>query len=350
MSKYSFKDFCLNNKNNSTNIINKKEYNILLNQYIEQIKAFINILISINCDINQKNIDNNSPLEICLIKKNYYLAKEYLNYYFHLDFIFNNNSSIINSMLNEICLKEDCIEFLIYLFNIDIEKISKRTEENFLNKKINNNNNAIITPFISILKNFNNNIYKKYIQIVKINCIEYLQKGNKDEYIIIPDEKIKKRILEKSLIEFNDFCITKFYKLIKLLIDMKADFNFIENNSKGKDISAFIYLMAYPCFSDISSFIIQQNININYQDNNGRTALIHLIKNKNNIMKIYENIYNEAFNNLINDKKIDISIRDENGLSPFLLCLINEYYIDAEKIYKQYSNKFIQEFNFDFLF
>ena len=131
---------------------------------------------------------------------------------------------------------------------------------------------------------------------------------------------------------------------------MKADFNFIENNSKGKDISAFINLMAYPCFPDISSFIIQQNININYQDNNGRTALIHLIKNKNNIMKIYENIYNEAFNNLINDKKIDISIRDENGLSPFLLCLINEYYIDAEKIYKQYSNKFIQEFNFDFLF
>ena len=349
LSRYSFKEFYLNNKNNSKKICNKKEYNILLNQYIEQIKEFTNILISLNCDINQKNIDNQSPLEICLIKKNYYLAKEYLNYYYYLDFIFINNGNIINSMLNEICLKEDCVDFLLYLFNIEDEKISKQRIENFLNKKI-NNNNLIITPIISILKDFNENIYKKYIQIVKINCLEYLQKGNKDEYILLSDENIKKNILEKSLIEFNDFCLTKFYNLIILLIDKKADFNFIENNSNEKDISAFMYLMAYPCFPDISSFIIQQNININYQDNKGRIALIHLINNKNNIIKICENIYNEAFNSLINDKSIDISIRDENGLSPFLLCLINEYYKEAEKIYDKYSDKFIQEFNLDFLF
>ena len=69
LSRYSFKEFYLNNKNNSKKICNKKEYNILLNQYIEQIKEFTNILISLNCDINQKNIDNQSPLEICLIKK-----------------------------------------------------------------------------------------------------------------------------------------------------------------------------------------------------------------------------------------------------------------------------------------
>ena len=135
LSRYSFKEFYLNNKNNSKKICNKKEYNILLNQYIEQIKEFTNILISLNCDINQKNIDNQSPLEICLIKKNYYLAKEYLNYYYYLDFIFINNGNIINSMLNEICLKEDCVDFLLYLFNIEDEKISKQRIENFFNKK-----------------------------------------------------------------------------------------------------------------------------------------------------------------------------------------------------------------------
>ena len=37
---YSFKEFYLNNKNNSKKICNKKEYNILLNQYIEQINKF----------------------------------------------------------------------------------------------------------------------------------------------------------------------------------------------------------------------------------------------------------------------------------------------------------------------
>ena len=79
LSKYSFKNFCSNN-NLSKDIINKTAYNNLLNQYLEKIIAFTNILIGIDCDINQKNIYDQTPLDFCIIKQNYYLAKEYLNY------------------------------------------------------------------------------------------------------------------------------------------------------------------------------------------------------------------------------------------------------------------------------
>ena len=345
LSKYSFKDFCSNKNNISKDKINITTYNILLNQYLEKIISFTNILIGINCNINQTNIYDQSPLDFCLIEKNYYLAKEYINYYF-VDFL-NNNNTILNSIFNDICLREECIDFVISLFNSDNEKLSNESKKNYLNKKI--NNNSEITPFISILENYNNNIYKKYIQLVKINCIAYLQKGNKGEYIIESDENVINTILEKSSVEFNDFCLSKFYHLIISLIDLKADINFIENHTTKKGISAFMYLMSYPFIPDLSSFIIKQNININYQDNFGRTPFHHLINNKRNINKICSNIYKEAFNSLINNKIIDISIRDENGISPFLLCLINGYYDNAQEIYNKYSDIFLPEFNLDII-
>jgi len=345
LSKYSFKNFCSNN-NLSKDIINKTAYNNLLNQYLEKIIAFTNILIGIDCDINQKNIYDQTPLDFCIIKQNYYLAKEYLNYYF-IDF--ENNNDILNLIFNDICLRDECIDFVISLFKKENNTLSKEAMKNYLNKKINNKNNSETTPFISIFENYYINIYKKYIQLIKTNCIEYLQKGNKGEYIIQSDKKIINTILEKSLIEFNDFCLTKFFNLITSLLELKVDFNFIENYSKNKDISAFMYLMAYPFIPDINSFIIQQNININYQDYLGRTPLIHLINNKKNINKICTNIYEETFNSLINNSKIDISLRDENGISPFLLCLINDYSDDAKEIYYKHLKKYQQEFNLDII-
>ena len=111
-----------------------------------------------------------------------------------------------------------------------------------------------MTPLISILKDYNNNIYNKFIQIIKINLIEYLKKGPKGEYILISDENSKNKILEKSLLELNDFCLSKFHILINALINFGADINFIEKSNK-KDISAFMFLMAYPCLPDLMAFI-----------------------------------------------------------------------------------------------
>ena len=108
-----------------------------------------------------------------------------------------------------------------------------------------------------------------------------------------------------------------------------------------------MYLMAYPCLPDLMTFITKNNIYINYQDYLGRTPLMHLINNKNNITKISENIYKETFNALINTENINLSLRDNNGISAFLLCLINENYDDAKEIYYKNIDKFISEFKFD---
>jgi len=72
---------------------------------------------------------------------------------------------------------------------------------------------------------------------------------------------------------------------------------------------------------------------------------MHLINNRNNITKISENIYKEAFNTLISNEIINLSLRDNNGISAFLLCLINENYDDAKIIY--YKNIF-QNLNLSF--
>ena len=347
LSSYSFKYYCISNYNITDNdIINNSKYNSLFNIYIERIISFVNILININCDINYKNLYEQSPLESCIAKKNYYIAKEYLNYEKFLDSLFFNN--YINLIFEDNCIKEDCINFIIHLFNSSEAKISDENIKNFLNKRINNEQE--ITPFISIIKDFNNYIYRKFNKLIKINCIEYLNSNGKGKYIFSFNEKNKNIIIEKSVIELNDFCLTKFYNILNTLLEKKADINYIENYTDKNGISAFMYLMAYPFIPELDSFIHQNNVNINYQDYLGRTPLIHLINNKNNIIKINENIYNEAFKTLINFHSLDITKRDINGISPFLLCLINEYFEDAKKIYDIYFYKYLSIFNLDFLF
>ena len=340
LSKYTFKEYCLHNyKSEKNEIFSNTKYIGLSNQYLEKIISFLNILININFDINNKNIFGQSPLEICLINKNYYLAKEYSNYVYFLDSLSTNDNNIDLIFSNNI-FNEEYIDFIITLFNNnDSEKLSFEMKNTFLNKRL--NKNTEMTPLISILKDYNNNIFKKFIQIIKINLIECLKKGPKGEYILISDEKNKKKILEKSILELNDFCISKFDILINALINFGADINFIEKYTNKKDISAFMYLMAYPCLPDLMAFITINNIYINYQDYLGRTPLMHLINNKNNINKINKNIYNEAFNTLINNDIINLSLRDNNGISAFLFCLINENYDDAKIIYYKNIDKFI---------
>ena len=346
LSKYTFKEYCLHNyKSEKNEIISNTKYIGLSNQYLEKIISFVNILININCDINHKNIFDQSPLEMCLINKNYNLAKEYSNYVYFIDFLLENNN--IDLIFNNNILNEEYIDFIITLFHSNNnEKLPSEIKNNFLNKQL---NKTEMPPLIYILKDYNNNIYKKFIQIIKINLIEYLKKGPKGEYILFTDENTKNKILEKSMFELNSFCLSKFYIIIDSLINFGADINYIEKYTSKKDISAFMYLMAYPCLPDLTTFITKNNIYINYQDYFGRTPLMHLINNKNNIIKINENIYRETFNNLISNEIINLSLRDNNGISAFLLCLINENYDDAKKIYYQNLDKFISEFKFDIL-
>lgn len=63
-----------------------------------------------------------------------------------------------------------------------------------------------------------------------------------------------------------------------------------------------MYLMAYPMIPKayfFTSFIIQNNMDINYQNYLGRTPIIDLINNKKNIIKICSNNYYETLNSFI---------------------------------------------------
>ena len=345
LAKYSFTEYCSDNDISSKEeIINKDKYKILLNEYLKKIELFVNILINIGCKIEFQNIFDQSPLEICLVKKNYYLAIEYLKCINNIDFLFNN--CILNLIFNDNCIRDECINFLINIFKFDNNKNAPDVISKYLNKKLSNTDN--ISPFISIIKQYNNNIYEKFNEIIKENCVEYLQKKDKYEYKIISDEKTKNEIIEKSKLELYDF-EKKFNVLINTLIKNKAEFNYIEYYTSEKGISAFMYLMAYPYEINLFDFMIKNDIQINYQDYLGRTALYHLINNKKNIIQINENNYHNAFNTLINNKAIDLSKRDINGISPFLLCLINDYYDDAKNIYDNHLGEYLSEFNLDIL-
>ena len=338
LSNYTFKEFCFYKYNPSKNeIINEEEFKSLLNKYLDIIKLFIQNLVNINCNIDSVNFEGQTPFELCLIKQNYYMANEMINYIVNYDSLFYDNK--INILFFNNCIQEESITFILKLFTFFSNK------ENiilYLGRSI--DNEGTITPLLSFFKDYNQNIYNKFIEFVKINIVKYLQKDDKDEYFIIKSDEIKNEIMKKSVTDMNNFCIVNFYNFVLSLNELGADINFAEKAEK-ESISSFMYIMSYPMIPDFQKFIA----NINYQDYFGRTPLIHLINNKKNIINISKDVYNDAFNELIGNELIDLSKRDLNGISAFLLCLINDYYEDAKKIYNKHNDKLLSDFNLDFL-
>ena len=81
LTEYSFNDFCVRNMklNKNSKIISLSEYKEIKNEYIQQIKSFIQTLLEMNCDLILVNADSQSPLLLSINNKNYVIAKEYLN-------------------------------------------------------------------------------------------------------------------------------------------------------------------------------------------------------------------------------------------------------------------------------
>ena len=343
LSNYSFKDFCFYEYNPTNNeIIKIEKYNSLLNQYLKKIKSYVNSLISINCNIALENYEEHTPLDLCIIKKNYYMANELVNYFQNYCLLLEGKK--LNILYINNCIEEECISFIINLFtNVNSEEEMIRT---YLRKPI--DNEGTTTPLISIFRDYNQNIYYKFKEFIKINIARYLLKDNIDKYYILSSNEIKNEIIAKSVSDINSFCIINFYNLYTSFIQSGADINFAEAD-ENRYLSAFMYIMSYPMIPEIHNFIAKNNIDINYQDYFGRTPLIHLITNKQNIINISRDVYYGAFIELINNETADLSKRDNNGISSFLLCLINDYYEDAKEIYNKHLDKLLSDFNLDFL-
>ena len=343
LSNYSFKEFCLYEYSPSNNeIIKIEKYNSLLNQYLKKIKSYVNSLVSINCNITLENYEEHTPLDLCIIKQNYYMANELINYFQNYCLLFEGKK--LNILYFNNCIEEECINFIFNLFsNVNSEEEMMRT---YLRKPL--DNEGTTTPLISIFRDYNQNIYNKFKEFIKINIARYLTKDNIDKYFILSSDEIKSEILTKSVSDINSFCILNFNNLYASFIQSGADINFAEADG-NRYLSAFMYIMAYPMIPEIHKFITINNIDINYQDYFGRTPLIHLINNKKNIINISRDVYYEVFNELINNEAADLSKKDKNGISAFLLCLINEYYEDAKEIYNKHLDKLLSDFNLDFL-
>ena len=80
-----------------------------------------------------QNIFGQSPLELCLIKKNYYLAKEYIKYINNIDYILDN--SILNLIFNDNCIKDECIDFLIDIFIFNSQKTTEVSKKAYFKPK-----------------------------------------------------------------------------------------------------------------------------------------------------------------------------------------------------------------------
>ena len=123
------------------------------------------------------------------------------------------------------------------------------------------------------------------------------------------------------------------------LIRLGADINCIGNNEEyNLSKSAFIYLMAYPFFENISLslFVEKNNIDIYYKDKEGKNAFFYLINNKDKIISISEGVFNNAFNFFI--KKYKTENETDFFIDAFELCLIRGYLNDAKKMYLNKSN------------
>ncbi len=79
--------------------------------------------------------------------------------------------------------------------------------------------------------------------------------------------------------------------------------------------------MKYPFIQDLLGFIKRYDININYQDYSGNTALTYLIRNKKKIIYISKELYEKTFELLIKNDYIQIENNDNIETSAFFFML-----------------------------
>ena len=323
LTEYSFNDFCVRNMklNKNSKIISLSEYKEIKNEYIQQIKSFIQTLLEMNCDLILVNADNQSPLLLSINNKNYVIAKEYLNILQNIGIYTNEDYlDFLDTIIkNGNCFEKDCIELInLLLSNINENNIM----ENLTYK--------ITTEIISLFKNFSENICEKYNEIVKIVSLEYMNKDENNNIIFKKDDddnNINQDIKKKSFEIINDYINNDFLPIIFKLIKLGGTFQ----NTKE---SAFIYLMSYPFITDIPNLFGENKININFEDEFGDTPLIHLIKKKKYIMKISKDVYDSTFKYFMENINFDLEKKNNKIKCALYLCLKKDNFEEAKTIYK----------------
>ena len=345
LTNYSFEEYCLKNfqLDKDKEKINVKKFDEIKNEYKSNMLIYINILLNLKCNL----LSENNPLLLSIQKKNYIITKEYFIIQQNLNHFSNEQcNNILNSIINNgNCFDKDCIELISNV----LCAVNSKDKTNIFNKYLLNKENKEyeLTPLIALCRNFSENIYDRYNQIVKIKSIEYINKDNNKSLKPNPlDQKSLDDIKKKSVEELNNYLNNYFYPLLIKFIELGANINYYENKYKSNQTSGFMYLMKYPFIQDLLEFIKKYNININYQDFSCNTALTYLIKNKSRIAGISNNIYERTFSLLIKNDYIQIENNDNIETSPFFLSLIKGNFIDAKSIYTLFKDIYLLNFHF----
>ena len=338
LTEYSFKEFCLRNMklNKNEKFISLEKYNEIKKEYTQQINSFTKILLELNCDLFLVNGKNQSPLYFSINNNNYIISIEYLKILQNVGLYTNED---YYDFLETIIKKgnifdKDCIELInLILLNI--------ATNNNMNNNIDYPKNKLTTLIISLCKNYSENIYEKYNEIIKLESMEYIDKYDENN-IIMKDENTIQNIKKKAFDIFNDYINNNFLPLFNSLINLGAELQY-------KKESGFIYLMSYPFFLDIQNFVQQNKIDINFQDELGNTPLMNLINNKENIIQISKDIYDNTKKYFFDSINLDLSIENKKGLSTFNLYLMKDDFEEAKFIYSKYKNILLSDFNSDIL-
>ena len=347
LSKYSLEKFYELNYNKEKDLlIDEDRYNYIIKEYKTQIKILMKVLTDLEYDINISNKNNQSPLVFCIQQKNYFIAKEYL-------IKLNNDNILKEKDYQEIftllvnsgdCMRNDCIELILCVLSIVEESKIKVFDKTFLNKEDKNG----MTPLLLISKDYSDNIYEKYNQMIKMkssifkNNFNEIEESNKENNLAEIELKSKNNIKE--------FVSKFFFPLINKLIILGADINYVgDSKIPNKSKSVFLYLMTLPLFKNISLFIQENNIDINHQDNKGYNAFMYLIKNHDKIFSFSKEAYQNAFNCFIKNN-INMEAISNHGISVFGLCLMKDLFHTAKILYdKKFDEKITILFNAEIL-
>ena len=343
LADYSFEKFYVknikSNIDNNKEIINEQKYLEIKNLYKEQIHYFSELLFNLKCDIFKNNKNNENPLIYSIIKNNYIISREYFEIQKKLNIINEKNyyHNIFNMLIiNGNATNIDCLELINTILSSESKNTKKLFDSSILNKEI---EKIKLTPIVWLCKNFGDNIYEKYNNIIKLKSIDYFAKNNSNISNMNNNENIISLIKQKTLDDLNILINNYFYPLFQKMILLGSNIHYIEDKNKSKNTSAFMYLMKCPFFINISEFIKDNKININYEDYLDNTALTYLLYNKKNIIIISQIVFDNTFNYLINNIKPELIIKFKaDGESIFGFCLDNEYFNEAKIILNKFEN------------
>ena len=323
LTEYSFQEFCLRNmklvQNQKITFAQYKEYKT---EYTQQIKYFVQTLLEYGCGLYYVNKDNQSPLFLSINKRNYIISLEYLknvqnigiytedDYYTFLETTIKTGNS----------LDEDCCNLIKALLSN-------------LNGSIEDNKTKFTTSIISLCKNYSENIYKKYNDILKIESLELMNNKNNEnnqnnENNIILNQEVKdiQTIKKNSAEKLNYFINKNFLPIIEQLIKLGADL-------QNKKESGLIYLMSYPFFVDnMYNFITENKIDVNFEDESGNNALNCLLNNKKNITQISNDAYEHTLKYFFSNIKNDLLIKNNNNEKCIFYSLLDKNNFEEAKI------------------